>query len=168
MKGLVIYFSHSGENYMSDGIRNIDKGNTEIVALYIAKITNSDLFKVETTYEYPYNYRECCNKARIELEHNERPELKRYIKSIKGYDTIYVGGPVWYGTYPMSIFSVLDKLDLNGITIKPFTTHEGSLLGNTVSDLKRYYPHSFIKEGLEVRGSSATTSYKKIEKWCNE
>lgn len=168
MKGLVIYFSHSGENYMSDGIRNIDKGNTEIVALYIAKITNSDLFKVETTYEYPYNYKECCNKARIELENNERPELKKYINSIKEYDTIYVGGPVWYGTYPMSIFSVLDKLDLNGITIKPFTTHEGSLLGNTVSDLKKYYPHSFIKEGLEVRGSSATTSYKKIEKWCNE
>ena len=168
MKGLVIYFSHSGENYMSDGIRNIDKGNTEIVALYIAKITNSDLFKVETTYEYPYNYKECCNKARIELENNERPELKKYINSIKEYDTIYVGGPVWYGTYPMSIFSVLDKLDLNGITIKPFTTHEGSLLGNTVSDLKKYYPHSFIKEGLEVRGSSALNSFEKIEKWCNE
>ena len=32
MKKLVIYFSHTGENYMSDGIRNIDKGNTEIVA----------------------------------------------------------------------------------------------------------------------------------------
>lgn len=28
---LVIYFSHTGENYMADGIRNIDKGNTEIV-----------------------------------------------------------------------------------------------------------------------------------------
>ena len=27
-KSLVIYFSHTGENYMSDGIRNIDKGNT--------------------------------------------------------------------------------------------------------------------------------------------
>lgn len=36
MKKLVIYFSHTGENYMSDGIRNIDKGNTEIVAEKIA------------------------------------------------------------------------------------------------------------------------------------
>ena len=27
-KSLVIYFSHTGENYMSDGIRNIDKENT--------------------------------------------------------------------------------------------------------------------------------------------
>jgi flavodoxin len=153
---------------MSNGIRNIDKGNTEIVAEYISKITNSDLFKVETTYEYPYNYRKCCNKAKIELENNERPELKEYINLNKEYDTIYVGGPVWYGTYPMSIFAALDKLDLNGITIKPFTTHEGSGLGNTVYDLKRYYPKACIKEGLEIRGSSAIDSYKKIEKWCNE
>ena len=29
-KSLVIYFTHTGENYMSDGIRNIEKGNTEI------------------------------------------------------------------------------------------------------------------------------------------
>lgn len=35
MKSLVIYFSHTGENYMSDGIRNIDKGNTEIVRILL-------------------------------------------------------------------------------------------------------------------------------------
>ena len=38
MKKLVIYFSHTGENYMKDGIRNIDKGNTEIVAEKIAAL----------------------------------------------------------------------------------------------------------------------------------
>ncbi len=32
-KSLVIYFTHTGENYMSDGIRNIEKGNTEIIAV---------------------------------------------------------------------------------------------------------------------------------------
>ena len=55
MKGLVIYFSHTDENYMEDGIRNIDKGNTEIVAEEISKIVGADLFKVETVKEYPYN-----------------------------------------------------------------------------------------------------------------
>ena len=39
MKQLVIYFSHTGENYMSDGIRNIEKGNTEIVAEMIQQLT---------------------------------------------------------------------------------------------------------------------------------
>lgn len=54
MKKLVIYFSHTGENYMKDGIRNIDKGNTEIVAEKIAAKTGTDLFKVETVKDYPY------------------------------------------------------------------------------------------------------------------
>lgn len=27
-KSLIIYFTHTGENYMSDGIRNIEKGFT--------------------------------------------------------------------------------------------------------------------------------------------
>lgn len=49
MKKLVIYFSHTGENYMSDGIRNIDKGNTVIVAEAIFNLTKVDLWKVEPT-----------------------------------------------------------------------------------------------------------------------
>lgn len=41
MKSLIIYFSHTGENYMNDGIRNIDKGNTEIVAEKIKELKNT-------------------------------------------------------------------------------------------------------------------------------
>ena len=39
MKSIVIYFSRADENYMRDGIRKIDKGNTEIVAEKISKLT---------------------------------------------------------------------------------------------------------------------------------
>ena len=41
MKSLIIYFSHTGEDYMNDGIRNIDKGNTEIVAEKIKELKNT-------------------------------------------------------------------------------------------------------------------------------
>lgn len=66
-KSLVIYFSHTGENYMSDGIRNIDKGNTEVIAEMIKDITGADLFKVEAVNEYPYNYQECCDVAKKKI-----------------------------------------------------------------------------------------------------
>ena len=42
MKSLVVYFSHIGENYMNGAIRNITKGNTEIVAEEISKLTGAD------------------------------------------------------------------------------------------------------------------------------
>ena len=51
MKELVIYFSHTGENYMKNGIENIEKGNTEIIAEMIAQETNADLFKIEPVCE---------------------------------------------------------------------------------------------------------------------
>lgn len=46
MKKLVIYFSHTGENYMKNGIENIEKGNTEVVAENISHLTGADLFKL--------------------------------------------------------------------------------------------------------------------------
>lgn len=42
MKSLVVYFSHTGENYMNGAIRNITRGNTEIVAEEISKLTRAD------------------------------------------------------------------------------------------------------------------------------
>lgn len=51
-KSLIIYFTHTGENYMYDGIRNIEKGNTEIIAEMIKDITGAELFKVEAVINY--------------------------------------------------------------------------------------------------------------------
>ena len=61
---------------MRDGIRNIDKGNTEIVAEKIAAKTGADLFKVETIKDYPNDYYECCAEAKKELQSQARPELR--------------------------------------------------------------------------------------------
>ena len=107
MKELVIYFSHTGENYMKNGIENIEKGNTEIVAENISHLTGADLFKVEPLKEYPYNYHECCDVAKEELENNSRPEIKNKLENISDYDTIYIGGPVWWSHYPMCMFTCL-------------------------------------------------------------
>lgn len=62
MKSLIVYFSRKDENYMEDGIRNIEKGNTEIVAEKIQKLTGADIFKVETEKEYSYGYYQSVDK----------------------------------------------------------------------------------------------------------
>ncbi len=166
MKSLVIYFSHTGENYMEDGIRNILVGNTEIVAKKIANITKADLFKVETIQDYPYDYHECCEVAKKELEEQKRPELKTKLNDISSYDVIYVGGPVWYGHYPCALIEVLENLDFTGKIVKPFTTHEGSGLGSVMEDIKKYCQNANIKSGLEIRGCKTNEVTEKLERWC--
>lgn len=52
MKTLIAYFSHTGENYFGGTIRNISKGNTEVVAEFVQKACGGDLFEIKTVKEY--------------------------------------------------------------------------------------------------------------------
>ena len=54
---LIIYYSRKGENCWNGSVRNISKGNTEIVAEYIQKAVGGDLFEVETVKEYAADYK---------------------------------------------------------------------------------------------------------------
>ena len=164
-KSLVIYFSHTGENYMSDGIRNIDKGNTEIIAEMIKDITGADLFKVEPIKDYPYNYKQCCDVALEEKNNNARPEIKKYIDSIDKYEVIYIGYPIYWGTMPMPMFTQLEKLDFAGKIVKPFSTHEGSGLGSSESDVKKLCAGANVMPGLAIQGSTVNGAKAKVETW---
>ena len=165
MKSLVVYFSHTGENYMNGAIRNITKGNTEIVAEEISKLTGADLFKVEPVNAYPYNYQECCDVAKDELTNNIRREIKSKLDNVDNYDVIYIGGPVWWSHYPMAIFTALEVLDFTGKKIKPFTTHEGSGVGSVMEDIRKICKNAVIEDAIAIRGSDAKLCEDKIKNW---
>lgn len=167
MKSLVIYFSRAFENY---AVGNIKVGNTEIIARKIKEIIGATLFKCEPVKEYSKDYYICCKEAKIYQEKNARPELKHYLTDISTYDTIFIGGPVYYDEYPCEIYTQLDKLDFTGKIIKPFTTHEGSGLGSCVDVLKKKLNGTIIKEGLAIQGSKVNNNEAiiKLNDWINE
>ena len=148
---LTVYFSHKGETYFPDGIRVVDKGNTEIVAEHIQKAVGGDLFEIDTVKPYSAEYRKCCVEAKAEADANARPEVKNLPDSIEKYDTIFVCYPNWCGTTPMSILSFLDTYDLSGKKMVPLCTNEGSGMGNSERDLKKLYPNAIWKEGLRIK-----------------
>ena len=162
---LIAYFSHIGENY-SVGV--INKGNTEIVAESISELTGGDLFEIKPIREYSKDYKTCCDEAKKEYTHNTRPELKEYLDNLDKYDNIYLGYPIWWGTMPMEVYTFLSHYDFNGKVIIPFSTHEGSGLGNSVNDIKKLVPNAEIKDGLAIRGSDAKNSKSKIVSWLNK
>lgn len=130
-KPLIVYYSRKGENYWNGSIKNLEKGNTEIVAEMIADITGGDLFEVDTVKTYAADYYECIDDAKAELREGARPELKAYMDSLDAYDTIFVGFPNWWGTMPMAMFTFLERYDLSGKRILPFCTNEGSGMGKS-------------------------------------
>ena len=66
-KVLVVYFSRTGEEY---NVGRITKGNTAIVAEYIAQKTGADIFEVKSATPYLDEYEACTELAKKELESN--------------------------------------------------------------------------------------------------
>ena len=167
-KDLVIYFSRAGENYFGGELKNIEKGNTEVIAEYIEDLTSADLFKVEPANEYPANYMECTDMAQKEKDSDARPEIKQALTDISEYDTIFIGFPNWWGTLPMPMWTQLEQLDFAGKTVKPFVTHEGSGFGSAENDLKKLCKGAEIKKGLSIPGAKVYDVKDMVSHWIGE
>lgn len=161
-KVLIVFFSHAGENY---NVENIKVGNTKLVADEIQKVTGGDEFEIVANKNYDLPYNDLVNVAKEETEKGEKPSFKGEVKNIDDYDTVFIGGPIWWGTYPRVMFTFFDKYDLNGKTIIPFSTHEGSGLGSVVEDLKTLYPNATFKEAFSIYGTETRKDLSKVDKW---
>ena len=167
-KNLIIYYSRKGENYWNGSIKNIAKGNTEIVAEFIQKAVGGDLFEVDTVKTYAADYYECIEDAKQELREQARPELKAYLESIDEYENIFVCGPCWWGTFPMAIFTQLEKLDFTGKKVMAVMPHEGSGLGSCERDLKKLCAGATFGKGLAVHGADASISESAVASWAKK
>ena len=165
-KNLILYYSRKGENYWNGSVRNIAKGNTEIVAEFIKKAVGGDLFEVETVKPYAADYYACTDEAQRELRAGARPELKKALDSIDEYDNAFVCGPCWWGTFPMAMFTQLEKLDWRGKKVMAVMTHEGSGLASSERDLKKTCVGATFGMGLAVHGADAARSESTVAAWA--
>jgi hypothetical protein len=53
---LLAYFSRPGENYYYGGRRNLEVGNTEVLARMIAELIDCNVHRIEATDPYPASY----------------------------------------------------------------------------------------------------------------
>ena len=160
-KALVVFFSHAGDNY---AVGNIKVGNTKIVADYISELTGADQFEIVTHKYDGMAYKPLCDLAKKEQQNDELPPFEGSV-DVTDYSTIFIGGPVWWGTYPQVMFTFFKQYDLNGKTIIPFTTHEGSGLGSCVQDVKEAYPRANVQQGFSIYGHDVRSGRSKVEKW---
>ena len=165
-KKLVVYFSRTGEQYR---VGVIDKGNTAIVAEMIADKTGADTYEIlpETDY-YPYTYSELTDVAKKEQNENARPKIKNALPDVSGYDTIFIGAPVWWGDWPMICYTFFEGVDLSGKKLVPFSTHEGSGLSGFDKKLSSAAPGAEVLTGLAVRGEDCQNDQNSVRSSVND
>ena len=162
MNKIVIFFSHAGDNY---SVGNIEVGNTKIVADYISEITGADQYEIVTHKYDGMAYTPLIELAKKEANSGELPPYEGAAPDLSQYDTVFIGGPVWWGTYPQVMFTLFRDINLDGKTVIPFTTHEGSGLASCVSDVKKAFPKATVTQGWSIYGHEVRTGKAKVEKW---
>lgn len=167
-KTLIAFFSRADENYFGGAMRYVKVGNTEIVCNDMKDMIEADIFKIEMKNPYSPVYMTCIDEAKKDLRENARPELSNYLESIDEYDTIILAYPNYWGTMPMAVVTFLERYDFGGKTILPLCTNEGSGMGSSERDIKKYAPGAEVKSGLAITGSQAANAKASIEKWLGK
>ena len=163
---LVVYFSRTGEQYT---VGVIDKGNTAIVAEMIADATGADMFEVLPQEDYyPYTYKELTDVAKKEQNDKARPVYQGPIPDLSEYSTVFIGAPVWWGDWPMIMYTFFENEDLSGKTLIPFSTHEGSGLSGFDRKLSSACPDATVLDGLAVRGNDAQNDQGRVRQSVND
>ena len=161
-KSIVIFFSHAGDN---SSVGNIEVGNTKIVADYITEIKGANQFEIVTHKYDGMAYMSLIELAKEEANKGELPPYEGTAPDLSPYDTVFIGGPVWWGTYPQVMFTLFKDINLDGKTVIPFTTHEGSGLASCASDVKKAFPKAKVTGDFSIYGHEVRTGKAKVEKW---
>jgi len=150
-KTLVAFFSRSG--------------NTRVIAGIIHRERSTDIFEIRPAVPYPEDYDATVEQARVERDNGVEPALARKVENIAQYETIYLGFPIWGETAPPVIRSFLRAHDLKGRTVRPFITHGGYGLGNSLSVLASHAPGARIVPGFSMEADQEKRTLNKVNGW---
>ena len=81
------------------------------------------------------------------------------------YDVIFLGYPIWFGTYAPPVFTFLDQVDLSGKKLVPFCTFGSGGLESSVKDLAMAEPNAEIMPGYGVRAARLEAMPKEIDQF---
>lgn len=143
-KTLVVYFSATG--------------TTKGVAEQIAAAANADTYEILAAQTYTaddLNWND--TNSRTTKEQNDksvRPEIGSEKISLDGYDTIFIGFPIWWGEEPRIMDTFVESYDFSGKTMIPFCTSGGSGIGSSGDNLKANAGSGNWLEGARLSGSS--------------
>jgi flavodoxin len=146
---LIVFFSHKRATYPE---MNLEVGHTQRLAEIIHARVEADIFRVEPTEEYPEDYDALDRMAEEEVQNRHYRNIRPGSPDTDRYSTVFLGYPVWWSAQPMALQTFMRDHNLNGKTIVPFCTHEGSRFGNSLDVLQQYYPDAEVRDGFARRG----------------
>ena len=106
-------------------------------------------------------------RSTIEMANKSfRPEIIEDNFDISGYDTIFLGFPIWWYVAPTIINTFLERYDFSNKKIILFATSGGSRFGKTVEDLRVSVSNS--TEVIEGEILNSAPSVEELKIWAQK
>ena len=119
-------------------------GNTQAVAQTIADSLNADLYEIVP--EDPYTEEDLdwnVADSRVNVEHEDpdfRPAIAGGVPDLSGYDTVFIGYPLWWRQAPNIVWNFVESSDLAGKTVIPFCTSMSDGIGTSEKPWRPWPP----------------------------
>lgn len=167
-KTLIVYYSQSKNK------------NTETIAKWINNSIGGDLYEIEMIEPYSDSYKKVLKESKEQIDNNTLPAIKPFDKKLADYDTIFIGSPIWYGTYAPPVATFLANNNLKDKFVIPFCTHGGGGAGHFYEDINKnakgalITPNGFTAKGSNIvertfgYGTKNKVSQDDIVKWLNQ
>ena len=150
-KVLVLYYSQTS--------------NTKAVATEIATRLGADIEEIVPTKPYDEDFQATIERCKQDREQGITPEIQPLAADIAKYDVVFLGYPVWFGTYAPPMITFLSQVDLSGKKVVPFCTFGSGGLESSMKDLAEAQPKAEILPGYGVRAARLEAAPKEIDQF---
>lgn len=137
-------------------------GNTRRAADILSESLGAARFEITMRNPYRGNIYEV---SQADLNQGVRPPLTSRVDNMTDYDVILLGYPTWWATMPMPVRSFIEGHDLTGKIILPFSSHGGTVWGDSVSDLAKAVPGAYVGPGFEFHYSGGRQLAENLAHW---
>ncbi len=153
-KYLVLYYSQTG--------------TTKAVAEELQKALGADIDSILPENPYDGTYDQTIERGRQERENGITPMLVPLKTNPDDYDVIFLGYPVWFGTYALPVAGLLKEHDFAGKKVVPFCTFGSGGLEASAEDLRKALPKAEIAGGYGVRTARLAAVPKEVNRFLVE
>ena len=153
-KVLVLYYSQTGV--------------TKTVAEELQTRLGADIEAVQAVVPYDGDFMATIERSRQEMESGAFPDIEPLKVDVRDYDVVFLGFPIWFGTYATPIATLLNTTDFSGKKIVPFCTFGSGGLESSAKALTERLADSEILPGYGVRAARIEAVPAELDRFLKE
>ncbi|MBD5356772.1 MAG: hypothetical protein HDR88_07190 [Bacteroides sp.] len=143
-------------------------GATKSVAEEFQKLLKCDITAIEAVNPYDGDYDATIQRWRKELEDSVKVEIKPLSVNLDDYNTVFLGFPIWGGTYALPMATFLADNSLESKKVVTFATFGSGGIDSATTNISTVQPGAKVIKGYGVRNARIEKAPAEIERFLIE